>query len=188
MNTELSSVPSPMSLLLIQAGGGFLALIPIISIRSFSNLAEWLYWTIVFLSFSNFLASSGLVFAHWRELKPFTTFLERVGQLGFCRIVIFYDIAMLGMLVFATGGSDQSVFTAQFAAILPIAVLIKDIAFVKWAYAAFFLLMFLVGLDPLDAFEGYLLDAAATKERWRLVFFFLFTLFPVAYSIMAQRE
>ncbi len=97
-------------------------------------------------------------------------------------------MVLLGSLVYFTGGAAASVFAPQFAAVLPMAVLIRDSARVKWAYAVVFLLVFLVSLQPMPQFSGYRPDGFAQKQLWFLVFFFLFTLFPVIYSIMVDKE
>ena len=81
----------------------------------------------------------------------------------------------------------MSAFRPQFAAILPVAMLVPDSPLVKWTYAGFFLIMFLMGLDPPDSFNGYLPDRPE-KQVWYLVFFFVFTAFFVVYSIQAARE
>ena len=50
--------------------------------------------------------------------------------------------------------------------------------------------MFLLGLQKLTAFQEYTPEEVFQNPQkliWFLVFFFLFTLFPVVYSIMAEK-
>src|SRR2546423_21931 len=118
MSDGQSGVPNPRSLLAIQAGGGFLALIPILYLESFAELDPSLSRTIKTFGILNLAASVALLIAYLRNHSIF----GRMGELVLCRVAIFYDIFMLGFLVFSTGGADKSVFAPQFAAILPVAV------------------------------------------------------------------
>jgi hypothetical protein len=187
MSPQQSDVPGPIGLLSIQAGGGFLALIPIVTLNSFANLDLWLYAGLVIGACLNIAGSVFLLWAYQQQ----RSFIVRLKPLTLCRLVIFGDTIMLGLLVWGTGGSEKSIFTAQFAAVVPMAVLIRDTPVIKWSYAAAFLLMFLLGLvQPLTAFHQYTpeeLFKNPDKLIWFLVFFFLFTLFPVVYSIMAEK-
>lgn len=184
--TNGGNVPSPISLLLIQAGGGLLALLPIATLRQFARLTDWLYWMLVASASANVVIALILLFGFMGGFRYFSVTVGRVGQLGLCRALIFYDTVLLGMLVFCTGGAQTSAFGPQFAAVLPMAMLIKDEPSIKWAYAGAFLLMFLVGFQSFPAFHGYL-EPSGSKDIWFLVFFFIFTLFPVIYSIQSER-
>jgi hypothetical protein len=190
MSTSISMsgrVPSPVSLLLIQAGGGVLALLPIVSLRRFATLTNSLYWMLVAGASFNVVLSLILLTGQACKIAFYQRTIGRLGERGLCRLLIIYDTILLGTLVFSTGGAENSAFSPQFAAILPVAMLIPDFPHVKWAYAGLFLIMFLVGLTPLSDFTGYL-PGRPEKQIWFLVFFFIFTLFPVAYSIQAERD
>lgn len=50
MSPPKSNVPGPVALLSIQAGGGFLALIPIVTLRSFAQIDFWLYVALTVLA------------------------------------------------------------------------------------------------------------------------------------------
>jgi hypothetical protein len=187
VNNYQSGVPNPITLLAIQAGGGLLTLLPISRLKTFAKLDRWLTVTLTIFTVINIVASVGLLLAfQWKQHH-----VVEIGQLELCRIVVFYDTVLLGLLVYSTGGAEKSIFAPQFAAVLPMAMLIPDSAGIKWAYAAIFLLMFLLGLFPTSAFQGYTpeeLSKNSQKLIWFLVFFFLFTIFPVVYSIMGESD
>jgi hypothetical protein len=184
--TKQTTVPSPLTLLMIQAGGGVLAFIPIVTLKQFAALSDTLYLILAVSAFVNVVLSTLLLVGIAVQSPSVIGGIGRIGELGLCRILIFYDMVMLGSLVYLTGGPDESIFAPQAAAVLPMAMLIKDSAFVKWGYAAVFLLMFLVGLHHMPAFQGYQ-QGTVNKSVWFIVFFFLFTLFPVVYSIQTER-
>jgi hypothetical protein len=181
-----STVPGPITLLGIQTAGAVLALLPIVSLNRFAKLTIELHHTLIVAAVANTVLSAFMLFGFLFGLRVLIGVIGRIGELGFCRVFIIYDMLMLGLLVYLTGGSDQSVFAPQAAAVLPMAVLIKDSPALKWTYAAIFLLMFLLGLQDMPDFQGYLPDSQY-KERWFLVFFFIFTLFPIIYSIETDR-
>jgi hypothetical protein len=181
-----TGVPSPTTLLAIQTGGGVLALLPILSLDKFAKLSLSLHRFLMAAAIANALISAFILIAFAINFHHVINVITQVGEIGLCRLAIFYDIVMLGGLVCLTGGSDKSAFAPQFAAILPMAMLIPDLAAIKWAYAASFLLMFLLGLQKIGPFEDYLPDNPI-RERWLLVFFFIFTVFPVVYSIQTER-
>jgi len=180
-----SYIPSPLSLLSIQAGGGLLSLLPIVSLQQFADLSPWLHQMLTVFTIANVVFSAALLLCFVRRYGFLVRIIARVGEMGLCRAILFYDTIMLGALVYCTGGAEESAFAPQFAAVLPMAMLIKDSPAIKWTYASVFLLMFLIGLQPIAAFHHYL--PSPLKERWFLVFFFIFTLFPVVYSIQAER-
>jgi hypothetical protein len=179
-------VPSPTTLLAIQTGGGLLTLLPIISLNQFAMLAESLYRVLVAAAVANVVISATILVGFVGNLRRVRAVIDRIGQIGVCRMLIFYDIIMLGGLVYLTGGSEDSAFVPQFAAVLPMAMLIRDSSAMKWTYASIFLFMFLLGLQTNELFHGYIKDSEI-KERWFLVFFFIFTIFPVIYSIQTER-
>ena len=188
MSNHQSGVPNPITLLAIQGGGGLLTLLPISRLKTFAKLDRWLTVTLTIFTVINIVASVGLLLAfQWKQHN-----VVEIGQLELCRIVVFYDTVLLGLLVYSTGGAEKSIFAPQFAAVLPMAMLIPDSAAgIKWAYAAIFLLMFLLGLFPTSAFQGYTPEELSNNSQkliWFLVFFFLFTIFPVVYSIMSESD
>jgi hypothetical protein len=184
--TPQSGVPSPITLLAIQAAGGLLALLPIISLNKFATLPKSLYNILTAAAIANLVISTMLLIGFIAGWQYILIVISQIGESGFTRALLFYDMIMLGGLVCLTGGSDKSAFAPQFAAILPMAMLIPDVAAIKWAYAAVFLFMFLLGLQNIGPFQDYLPDNRI-RERWIIVFFFIFTLFPVIYSIQTER-
>lgn len=187
MATEQSNeIPSPLSLLLIQLGGGILTVLPILTLHRFASLSEDVHMTLVLGAALNILVSLALLIGYLRQLRYFARTIGTTGEVGLFRSIIIYDMIMLGLLVVLTGGSELSAFGPQFAAILPIAMLVPDSSLWKWTYAGLFFLMFLVGLTvPQDWFQY--IDNRPEKQLWFLVFFFVFTLFPVLYSINTSR-
>src|SRR6266478_2653793 len=181
-----NQVPNPTILLAIQVAGGILSLLPILSLRQFAKLTDSLYQLLAVSAVANVLISAAILIGFVAKIRYLRLAIEQIGEQGICRVLIFYDILMLGGLVYFTGGSEKSAFAPQFAAVLPMAMLIRDTPTVKWSYAAVFLLMFLLGLQPNDGFSDYLSNSEV-RGRWFLIFFFIFTLFPVIYSIQSER-
>jgi hypothetical protein len=182
---ENNDVPKPAVLLAIQVGGGLLALLPIMSLNQFAKPPATLYWLLTGGALTNVVVSGIILIGFVVESQHLRKVIDRIGEIGICRTLIVYDILMLGGLVCLTGGSEKSAFAPQFAAVLPMAVLIKDTPGYKWGYAVGFLFMYLLGLQIGDAFLTS--TDNQIKERWTLVFFFIFTLFPVIYSIQSER-
>jgi hypothetical protein len=179
-------VPNPAVLLAIQLGGGALALLPILTLQQFANVSDKLYQLLVCAAVANVVISGALWLAFYTKSRYLRFVIDKIGEIGICRTLICYDMLMLGGLVCLTGGSDRSAFVPQFAAVLPMAVLIRDTPAMKWVYAVVFLFMFLLGLGTDPNFQ-FLEKGEAVKERWSIVFFFVFTLFPVIYSIQTER-
>jgi hypothetical protein len=185
--SSLDDVPNPTVLLAIQLGGGALAMLPILTLKQFTNVSDRLYLLLICAAATNVVISGALWLAFFIKSRYLQFIINKIGEIGICRTLIFYDMLMLGSLVYLTGGSDQSAFVPQFAAILPMAVLIRDIPAVKWGYAVVFLLMFLLGLQTDPTFQ-FLEKGEIVKEKWSIVFFFVFTLFPVIYSIQTEQK
>jgi hypothetical protein len=181
-----TGIPAPEVLLAIQAGGGALSLIPIATLTRFATLNYYLFIFILLAAIANFLLSTYILLAVITKIPRVMKFISSVSERGLCRIVIIYDMLMLGSLVCFTGGSEGSAFTPQAAAVLPMAMLIKDAPSFKWTYAVVFVLMYLIGLQSFSPFVGYTDEAA--KRQWLIIFFFIFTLFPVIYSIFADAD
>jgi hypothetical protein len=181
-----NDVPNPTILLAIQVAGGFLSLLPIWKLNQFAELSDPLYRLLLFSAVANAIISAAILICFLTRFRFLLFVIERIGELGICRGLIFYDMIMLGLLVYLTGGSEKSAFAPQFAAVLPVAMLISDQAAVKWAYAGVFLFMFLLGLQPNSEFVAYL-ENSDVRKNWFLIFFFIFTLFPVIYSIQSER-
>jgi hypothetical protein len=120
MSPQQNDVPGPIGLLSIQAGGGLLALIPIVNLNGFAKLDSWLYAGLVIGACLNIAASVFMLWAYQQQ----RSFIARLKPLMLCRLVIFGDTIMLGLLVWGTGGSEKSIFTPQFAAVVPMAMLI----------------------------------------------------------------
>jgi hypothetical protein len=182
---ENNDVPKPTVLLAIQVGGGLLALLPIMSLNQFAKPSPTLYWLLMGGALANVVVSGIILIGFVVESQRLRKIIDRFGEIAICRTLIAYDILMLGGLVCLTGGSEKSAFAPQFAAVLPMAVLIKDTSGYKWGYAVGFLFMYLLGLQIGDAFLTS--TDNEIKQRWTLVFFFIFTLFPVIYSIQSER-
>jgi hypothetical protein len=180
-----NDVPNPTALLAIQLGGGGLALLPILSLNSFAKLSNSLHQLLIYSAVANVVLSAALLICFLGKFNFLLRAIDRIGELGICRGLIVYDMLMLGGLVYFTGGSDKSSFAPLFAAVLPVAMLIRDVPAAKWSYAGVFLFMFLIGLSPSSLFEGYL-DHSEARERWFLIFFFILNLFPVIYSIQSE--
>jgi hypothetical protein len=123
-----------------------------------------------------------------RRWRPYRKMEKGLGLTIMCRIAIMVDTLLLGLLVFATGGTYDSLFALQFAAILPIAMLIRDNK--KWMAfeAAFFFIMFLLGTlhKYMTAFHGYKWFSTCERERWYFVFFVVFIFFPAIYGIAIE--
>ena len=129
-----NQVPNPTILLAIQVAGGILSLLPILSLRQFAKLTDSLYQLLAVSAVANVLISAAILIGFVAKIRYLRLAIEQIGEQGICRVLIFYDILMLGGLVYFTGGSEKSAFAPQFAAVLPMAMLIRDTPTVKWSY------------------------------------------------------
>lgn len=186
-NSNRRAIPSPVSLLLIQSGGGILSLMAIATLPRFAHVSSDIYLTLLAGSGVNVLLSVALLVGQVRELGYYTETVGQMGEIGLLRSMVIYDTIMLGSLVMLTGGAEASAFGPQFAAILPVAMLVPDLPVWKWTYAGLFFLMFLAGLMFPPGSFAYIPDRPE-KQIWLLVFFFMFTLFPASYSIQGEKH
>lgn len=178
-------------------------------IRRYATVSPRLYRTILSPAIANVLVSVILLVGAGLTVNDHTNFLYAHAT-GLFRGVMVYDTMLLGCLVFLTGGAEESVFAPQFAALLPIATLVRDDTTWKLGFAAFFLLMFVLGLMPTrltsddeDGVTGPALvppkppatlrfkyrdgsSARSEKRLWFIIFFIIFIFFPTAYDYAAR--
>ena len=211
-----SGVPASLALLLIQFAGGALTLFAIWDVRGTNYIDAGAYQVAFYGAIFNVVLSLVLLICELRKhrmhqrasLSAAESIARTPGQmvvrgsggysarnrnyeLSLVRTFIIYDSIMLGVLVLLTGGAQQSLFAPQFAALLPVAILVPDKKEWKWAYAFVFLFMFMVGFRapfPLADKSKWAADRQLQQDVWFMLYFFLYTLFPVVYSILSSRE
>src|SRR4051812_24911264 len=98
-----SAVPRPTTLLLLQLGGGCVAMLPIMSLNQFAKLSDLLYRLLLISGILNIILSAIILLGFLAQFPFLMRIINKIGEIGVCRAVIFYDIFMLGALVYLTG-------------------------------------------------------------------------------------
>lgn len=189
---EDTGVPDPLVLLSIQFGGGVFAFIAILTLPSISKSElPGLMWTLEGFGLLNVVVSGWLLAAGKQKWTRYDKIIAAIEPIGLVRATLLLDALLLGTLVTMTGGAQESMFAPQFAALLPIAMLIPDTPQWKLVHAGVFMLMFVFGLFlfPQFRFEYIPRDPKPFLHTlWFVSFFFVFTCFPTAYSIFTEKS
>ena len=76
--------------------------------------------TLEYIVLGNFILSAIAFFSLIVRSRVFINFIDSYSEVGLIRVVLIYDIVALGGIISLTGGPENSIFTTQFMAMLPI--------------------------------------------------------------------
>ncbi|MDB4913527.1 MAG: hypothetical protein JWM95_1171 [Gemmatimonadetes bacterium] len=201
--TGQSAIKAPdpeMVLLLIQFVGGAFSLLAIVTLMPpLATFDPYVFPILLGGAALNVVGSLALLYGYASKrpfyaritdrFKPISPKTNLPDTIGLIRAALWYDMLLLGILVTFTGGPEESLFALQFAALLPIAMLVPDTPFMKAVHAVVFIIMFFFGLVLFEHVHfAYQSDAhkPPSHQLWFVTFFLIFTCGPTFYSISAE--